>query len=61
MREEGPSGPFYSGPDLSGCCQVTVGRSKPGCCQVTVDVESRHEYHGHEAVPQVNDVNHSCE
>ena len=26
-REEGPSSPFYSGPGLLGCCQVTVGWS----------------------------------
>jgi hypothetical protein len=24
-REEGASSPFYSGPGLPGCCQVTVG------------------------------------
>ena len=40
-REEGANSPFYSGPGLPGCCQVTVGRSIPGCCQVTVGVESR--------------------
>jgi hypothetical protein len=26
-REEGASSPFYSGSDLPGCCQVTVGWS----------------------------------
>jgi hypothetical protein len=35
-REEGASSPFYSGPGLPGCCQVTVRSSIPGCCQVTV-------------------------
>jgi hypothetical protein len=24
-REDGASSPFYSGPGLPGCCQVTVG------------------------------------
>ena len=24
-REEGSSSPFYSGPGLNGCCQITVG------------------------------------
>jgi hypothetical protein len=33
-REEGASSPFYSGPGLSGCCQVIVGRTIPGYCQV---------------------------
>jgi hypothetical protein len=32
-REEGPSTPFYTGPRLPGCCQVTVGSSIPGYCQ----------------------------
>jgi hypothetical protein len=28
VRERGgASSPFYSGPDLPGCCQVTVGKS----------------------------------
>jgi hypothetical protein len=31
-REEWPSNPFYSGPSLTGCCQVTVGRCIPGYC-----------------------------
>ena len=35
-REKGANSPFYSGPGLPGCCQVTVGRSILGCCQVTV-------------------------
>jgi hypothetical protein len=35
-REEGASSPFYSGPCLPGCCQVTMGRSIPDCSQVTV-------------------------
>jgi hypothetical protein len=26
-REEGANNPFYSGPGLPGCCQVTVGWS----------------------------------
>ena len=29
-REEGASSPFYSGPGLPGCCQVTVGQSLEG-------------------------------
>ena len=32
----GASSPFYSAPDLPGCCQVLVGRGITGCCQVTV-------------------------
>ena len=37
IRERGgASSPFYSGSDLPGCCQVTVGRGIPGCCQVIV-------------------------
>jgi hypothetical protein len=35
-REEKANSPFYSGPGLPGCCQVTVGRSIPDCCQVTI-------------------------
>jgi hypothetical protein len=31
-EEEGPSIPFYSGPGLPDCCQVTVGWSIPDCC-----------------------------
>ena len=27
IRERGASNPFYSGPDLPGCCQVIVGWS----------------------------------
>ena len=42
IREWGGAGsPFYSAPDLPGCCQVTVGRGISGCCQVTVGVELR--------------------
>ena len=34
-RERGEaSSPFYSGPDITGFCQVNVGRVMPGCCQV---------------------------
>jgi hypothetical protein len=32
-QEEGASSPFFSGPGLTDCCQVTVGRSIPGCYQ----------------------------
>ena len=42
IRERGGArSPFYSGPGLSGCCQVTMGKSIPGCSQVTVGMESR--------------------
>jgi hypothetical protein len=40
-REERATIPFYGGPGLPGCCQVTVGRNIPGCCQVTVGMEFR--------------------
>jgi hypothetical protein len=30
------SNPYYSGTDLPGGCQVTVGQSIPGCCHITV-------------------------
>ena len=39
-ERRGQAVPFI-GPDLPGCCQVTMERSIPRCCLVTVGVETR--------------------